>query len=150
MTQVIRKCFNLNGDNESNLLQFENRILYEFILRLDCYNCKFIKKKLFSSHRAGVCTIAIDRDEEIIGIVINRIVRYHNRCLPEPNADNSESKHTPNSFVDQIKDQLYNSVSSVHTGSSNLIETFSQIDWRKESISSIVRDRDDIRCIYMI
>ena len=31
--EFIRKCLDMNGDTESNLLQFENRILYEFILR---------------------------------------------------------------------------------------------------------------------
>lgn len=99
---------------------------------------------VFSSHRAGVCTIAIDRDEEIIGIVINRIFRCQNKFLPESNLEiktdsDNENKSPPNTFVDQIKNQLYNSVSAVQASSSNIIESFSQIDWRKESISSIVR-----------
>ena len=99
---------------------------------------------MFSSHRAGVCTIAIDRDEEIIGIVINRILRCQTKSLPESNPGNpaessSESESPSNTFVDQIKSQLYNSVSAVQASSSNIIESFSQIDWRKESISSIVR-----------
>ena len=99
---------------------------------------------MFSSHRAGVCTIAIDRDEEIIGIVINRIQRCQTKSLPDSNPENltetSNEKESPsNTFVDQIKNQLYNSVSAVQASSSNIIESFSQIDWRKESISSIVR-----------
>jgi len=124
----------MNEDSESNLLQFENRILYEFIL---------------SSHRAGICTIAIDRDEEIIGIVINRIFRCQNKSLPVSNPKNptessDENQIPPNTFVDQIKSQLYNSVSAVQASSSNMIESFSQIDWRKESISSIVSVFDKV------
>ena len=99
---------------------------------------------MFSSHRAGVCTIAIDRDEEIIGIVINRIQRCQIRSLPGSNPENptesgNENESPSITFVDQIKSQLYNSVSAVQASSSNIIESFSQIDWRKESISSIVR-----------
>ena len=102
---------------------------------------------MFSSHRAGVCTIAIDRDEEIIGIVINRILRFQNRSLPGSNPENpTENESPPNTFVDQIKSQLYNSVSAVKASSSNIIESFSQIDWRKESISSIVRKGVDLTC----
>ena len=41
--------------------QIENRLLYELIL---------------SSQRAGgVCTLAVDADEEIVGVTINRIRR---------------------------------------------------------------------------
>jgi len=99
---------------------------------------------VFSSHRAGVCTIAIDRDEEIIGIVINRIQRCQTKSLPDSHPENltetSNEKESPSTtFVDQIKNQLYNSVSAVQASSSNIIESFSQIDWRKESITSIVR-----------
>ena len=106
---------------------------------------------MFSSHRAGVCTIAIDRDEEIIGIVINRILRFQNRSLPGSNPENptesgNENESSSITFVDQIKSQLYNSVSAVQASSSNIIESFSQIDWRKESISSIVRKGVDLTC----
>ena len=99
---------------------------------------------MFSSHRAGVCTIAIDRDEEIIGIVINRILQCQNKPSPNsttanPSESDSENQLLSNTFVDQIKSQLYNSMYAVQASSSNIIESFSQIDWRKESISSIVR-----------
>lgn len=94
---------------------------------------------MLSSHRAGVCTIAIDRDEEIIGIVINRIQQRQDRSLPSSIPENPTNENPTNTFVDQIKSQFYNSVLAVQASSSNIIESFSQIDWRKESISSIVR-----------
>ena len=56
------------GDDK--LESFENRILYELIL---------------GSQKNGVCTLAVDSDEEIIGITINRFQKssadYKNRVI---------------------------------------------------------------------
>ena len=61
ITEVIDFIRNqLDVQFDETYKNVENRVLYELLL---------------SSQRYGVCTLAVDSDEEIVGVTVNRIQR---------------------------------------------------------------------------
>ena len=101
--------------------QLENRLLYELIL---------------SSQRAGgVCTLAVDGDEEIVGVTINRIRR---------GSQTSSTTPTPPATWSELVGDPWRVKETIQARSNELLQMLSETDWRAASASSLVGAADMI------
>lgn len=101
--------------------QIENRLLYELIL---------------SSQRAGgVCTLAVDADEEIVGVTINRIRR---------GSHTTTTSTTPPATWSELVGDPWKVKETIQAKSSEVMQMLSDTDWRAASASSLVGAADMI------